>query len=194
MCLFHTKPQRRLRIYPVPVSCFNDDANTFGLHAIFILQVEPSKLCMPTCHMRVTLVNFYMMRTLEYFGSHLHQWTGVHPQIIDIKKCQTKTPVSLCLLGPLLTKVVGNIPNAQNLGGCQFETCLYCSSRKSSSPGCICRVYVICHISCMHTSYHMYTCIKSKVMKANSPPFQDHLADQHPIISAKSATQNISNT
>lgn len=197
MCLFHTKPQRRLRIYPVPVSCFNDDANTFRLQAIFILQVEPSKLCMPTCQMQVA-------PKISMWWEHIF----ISGQRYILKsltsKMSIKTPGPLCPLGPLLTRMIGNTPNAQNLGGSQFETCLCFFSRKSSSPGCICRV--MCHIVICSMSIYIYICVcknvifhvictdASRVMKANSPTFQDHLVDQHPRISANPATQSVSNT
>lgn len=119
-------------------------------------------------------------------------------------KMSIKTPGPLCPLGPLLTRMIGNTPNAQNLGGSQFETCLCFFSRKSSSPGCICRV--MCHIVICSMSIYIYICVcknvifhvictdASRVMKANSPTFQDHLVDQHPRISANPATQSVSNT
>ena len=65
-----------------------------------------------------------------------------------------KTPGPLCPLGPLLTRMIGNTPNAQNLGGSEFETCLCFFSRKSSSPGCICRV--MCHIVICGMSIYIY--------------------------------------
>lgn len=114
MCLFHTKPQRRLRIYPVPVSCFNDDANTFRLQAIFnnfYLEVEPSKLCMPTCQMQVApkICMWWEHWILRESSSSVDRGTSSNHWH---QNCQQKLRGPLCRLGPLLTRMIGNTPNA----------------------------------------------------------------------------------
>lgn len=136
--------------------------------------------------------------------THLHQWTEVHPQIIDIKNVNKNSgavvPATTSayqndweILGTHQMHRIWGVPNSRPVYAFSLERVVppvvYVES-------CVILSYVVCQYICVckNIIFHVICTDASRVMKANSPTFQDHLVDQYPRISANPATQSVSNT